>query len=127
AAPRAPPPSSWRALASSWRRARRPPAGRRGDGAVHDRHGNDVLAGPRGPRRPASVPTPAEHGLVVEEVQTGWVGAVVRVEKSGGMHVVVLEDRRGRTRTFPLGPGFWVDGAPVVLVAPAGPAAPRPP
>ena len=55
---------------------------------------------------------------MVEEVQTGWVGAVVRVEKSGGMHVVVLEDRRGRTRTFPLGPGFWVDGKPVELTAP---------
>jgi hypothetical protein len=63
----------------------------------------------------------------VEEVETGWCGAVVRTEKSGGAHVVVLEDRRGRTRTFPLGPGFLIDGAPVVLTAPvtsAPPAAP---
>ena len=91
-----------------------------------DRYGRDVLAaGP--PRRATSRPQPAEPGLVVEEVATGWVGAVVRVEKSGGMHVVVLEDRRGRTRTFPLGPGFWVDGEPVQLVAPAGPAAPGAP
>jgi len=68
----------------------------------------------------------AEPGLVVEDVETGWVGAVVRVEKSGGVHVVTLEDRRGRLRGFPLGPGFWVDGAPVRLVAPkaAGPARP---
>jgi len=58
---------------------------------------------------------------------SGWVGAVVRVEKSGGMHVVVLEDRRGATRTFPLGPGFWVDGVPVVLTPPAGRAGPTPP
>jgi len=66
------------------------------------------------------------RGLVVEEVETGWVGAVVRVEKSGGLHVVVLEDGRGRTRTFPLGPGFWIDGKPVRLTAPraAGPTAP---
>ena len=57
---------------------------------------------------------------------TGWVGAVVRVEKSGGQHVVELEDRAGRTRTFPLGPGFWIDGEPVILTAPVGrtPAAP---
>lgn len=95
-----------------------------------DRYGQDVLGGtgrPHTPRRPASTRTPAEPGLVVEEVTTGWVGAVVRVEKSGGMQVVVLEDRHGRTRTFPLGPGFWVDGAPVELVAPAGPAAPEAP
>jgi hypothetical protein len=87
-----------------------------------DRYGPDVLAdGARSthpPRHPVTVPVPAEKGLVVEDVQTGWVGAVVRVEKSGGMHVVVLEDRRGRTRTFELGPGFWVDGKPVELVAP---------
>jgi Protein of unknown function (DUF3097) len=65
-------------------------------------------------------------GLVVEDVTSGWVGAVVRVEKSGGMHVVVLEDRHGVTRTFPLGPGFWVDGAPVELTAPVRRAPARP-
>jgi len=90
---------------------------------THDRYGTDVLsaASPahRAARRPESSPTPAEAGLVVEEVTSGWVGAVVRVEKSGGMHVVVLEDRRGRTRSFPLGPGFWVDGRPVELTPPA--------
>jgi hypothetical protein len=84
------------------------------------------------PFRPTAVPPPgtpgaarrtlpdvaADAGLVVEDVETGWVGAVLRTEKSGGVHLVVLEDRRGRTRSFPLGPGFWVDGAPVRLVAP---------
>lgn len=95
-----------------------------------DRYGSDVLGGPATPHhraRPVSRPQAAERGLVVEEVQTGWVGAVVRVEKSGGMHVVVLEDRAGRTRTFPLGPGFWVDGAPVVLTAPVTSRAPSAP
>ena len=89
---------------------------------TEDRYGRDVLAGTQAvPHRaaPQSRPCPAEAGLVVEDVETGWVGAVVRVEKSGGQHVVVLEDRRGRTRTFRLGPGFWVDGQPVTLVAPA--------
>ncbi len=88
-----------------------------------DRYGADVLAagspGTHARRRPASTPTPAEPGLVVEEVTSGWVGAVVRVEKTGGMQVVVLEDRRGATRSFPLGPGFWVDGRPVELTPPA--------
>ncbi|MCB2175528.1 MAG: DUF3097 domain-containing protein [Actinomycetales bacterium] len=92
-----------------------------------DRYGRDVLAGPRRPARPSSRPVPADVGLVVEEVATGWVGAVVRVERSGGMRVVVLEDRRGATRTFPLGPGFWIDGEPVELVPPAGPSAPAAP
>jgi hypothetical protein len=61
----------------------------------------------------------AEPGLVVEDVETGWVGAVLRTEKSGGVHLVVLEDRRGKLRSFPLGPGFWIDGAAVRLVPPA--------
>lgn len=96
---------------------------------VNDRYGSDVLASdPHRARRPTTTDQAAEPGLVVEDVETGWVGAVVRVEKSGGVHVVVLEDRHGRTRTFPLGAGFWVDGAPVRLVAPRpradGPAAP---
>ena len=33
-------------------------------------------------------------------------GAVVRVEKAGGVRVVHLEDRRGRTKGFPIGPGL---------------------
>ncbi len=69
---------------------------------------------------------PADAGLVVEDAETGWCGAVLRVERSGGMHLVVLEDRRARTRSFPLGPGFLLDGSPVRLVAPAGPARPLP-
>jgi hypothetical protein len=64
----------------------------------------------------------AEAGLVVEDVETGWCGAVVRVEKAGGMQVVHLEDRRGRTKGFPLGPGFLLDGAPVILTLPTAAA-----
>jgi hypothetical protein len=86
-----------------------------------DRYGTDVLGGSPSPghrvrREPAEVS--AERGLVVEDAETGWVGAVLRTEKSGGIHLVVLEDRHGRVRSFPLGPGFWVDGEPVRLVAP---------
>jgi Protein of unknown function (DUF3097) len=86
------------------------------------------LPGPfASPSRKAPPPeVAAEPGLVVEDVETGWVGAVLRTEKSGGVHLVVLEDRRGKVRAFPLGPGFWIDGAPVRLVAPTsvGPARP---
>lgn len=85
---------------------------------MSDRYGSDVLSDDQ-PRPDRSQQVPADLGLVVEDVETGWCGAVVRLEKAGGVHVVHLEDRRGRSRGFPLGPGFWLDGAPVVLVAPA--------
>ena len=68
---------------------------------------------------------PAARGLVVEDVQTGWVGAVVRIEKSGGMHIMELADRREKVRAFPLGFGFLIDGEPVELVAPVALAAPK--
>jgi hypothetical protein len=84
-----------------------------------DRYGSDVLSGDwKVPPRGRSQEVPAEADLVVEDVETGWVGAVVRVEKAGGMHVVHLEDARGRTKAFPLGPGFLIDGRPVTLTAP---------
>jgi hypothetical protein len=61
---------------------------------------------------------PVERGMVVEDAQSGWVGAVTRVEKSGGMHVVALEDRRGKSRSFRLGYGFLLEGQPVRLMPP---------
>lgn len=70
--------------------------------------------------RPTARAMEATPGTVVEDVETGWVGAVVAVEKAGGVHVVHLEDRRGKVKAFPLGPGFLVDGAPVSLTAPKG-------
>ena len=94
-----------------------------------DRYGGGVLAvdphrvGPNA-IRPESVHVPVRRGLVVEDRQTGFVGAVVAAEKSGGRRIVVLEDRRGARRGFPLGPGFWIDGRPVVLDPPR--AAPGP-
>ncbi|TLM86389.1 DUF3097 domain-containing protein [Pseudarthrobacter sp. NamE2] len=66
---------------------------------------------------------PAERGMVLEDVQSGWVGAVTRVEKSGGMHVVALEDRRGKSRTFRLGYGFLLEGRAIRLMPPAPRAA----
>ena len=84
-----------------------------------DRYGTDVLA--TGRRKPRSTEHPAELGLVVEDVETGYVGAVVRVEYGR----IDLEDRRGHVRGFPLGPGYLLEGRPVILTEPprAAPAA----
>ncbi|MDR3360500.1 MAG: DUF3097 domain-containing protein [Bifidobacteriaceae bacterium] len=82
-----------------------------------DRYGRDVLTNdPLKPKLTASSKVRAELGLVVEDAETGWVGAVLSVEKSGGMLVVALEDRRGRVRSFRMGAGFLVDGQPVTLI-----------
>ena len=90
---------------------------------MSDRYGSDVLSDDwKVPPRGRSREVEAETGLVVEDVETGWCGAVVRVEKAGGMRVVHLEDRRGRTKGFPMGPGFLLDGAPVVLTPPTAAA-----
>ncbi len=71
------------------------------------------------PKRVALPDVPVEKDMVLEDVQSGFVGAVVRVEKSGGLHVMLLEDRRGKNRAFRLGHGFLLDGQPVHVVAPA--------
>ncbi len=68
------------------------------------------------PSRKALRQVGAEKGLVLEVVQTGWVGAVLRTEKSGGLHLMVLEDAHGRTRSFELGFGFLLEGEPVEVV-----------
>ncbi len=87
-------------------------------------YGPDVLAAGRQRRRPELRQVPAEPGLVVEEANGRFCGAVVRCEKDA----VTLEDRHGTRRVFPLGPAaFLLEGEPVMLVRPApaaGPGAP---
>jgi len=80
-----------------------------------DRYGNDVLAGfsKKAPKVELSV-VEATTGLVVEEVASDFVGAVTRIEG----RLLELEDRHGRRRMFPLGPGYLVDGVAVALRAP---------
>jgi Protein of unknown function (DUF3097) len=89
---------------------------------VADRYGIDVLSN-NPHRKPRSTEQPVEIGMVVEDAQTGFVGAVVRVEY-GRMD---LEDRHGRRKPFPIGPGYLIDGRPVILTAPkrSAPTAPR--
>ncbi|MGW1198976.1 DUF3097 domain-containing protein [Streptomyces sp. NPDC002536] len=79
-------------------------------------------------KRTAPAPeVPAEPDLVVEEVTTGFCGAVIRCEKTAQGPTVTLEDRFGKHRVFPMEPrGFLLEGRVVTLVPPA-PAAPRGP
>ncbi|WP_329187935.1 DUF3097 domain-containing protein [Actinacidiphila glaucinigra] len=73
-------------------------------------------------KRPAT-PAPevaAERDLVVEEVSTGFCGAVVRCEKTAEGPTVTLEDRFGKHRVFPMAPrGFLLEGRVVTLVRPS--------
>jgi Protein of unknown function (DUF3097) len=75
---------------------------------------DDVL---RQPRRLRTVPeVEAEPDLVVEDAESGFCGAVVGFDAGA----VVLEDRHGRRRNFPLLPAaFLLDGEVVTLRKPA--------
>lgn len=93
---------------------------------VSDRYGSDVLSGDwRAPKNGRAVEHPADHGLVVEEVMTDWCGEIVAVDRD--LDTLTLEDRRGKRRTFPLGPGFLLEGKPVILTAPVRQKAPAKP
>ena len=62
---------------------------------------------------------------MVEEITTDFCGEIVAVDRD--LDTVTLEDRRRTRRTFPLGPGFLLDGKPVVLTRPTRQAAPAKP
>lgn len=90
-----------------------------------DRYGSNVLSTDwRAPKNGRAVPAPAQLGAVVEEVQTDFVGEIVAVDRQ--LNTVTLEDRRMKRRTFELGPGFLLEGKPVILTAPV-PAAQQAP
>ncbi len=55
-----------------------------------------------------------ERDLVVEEPTSGFCGAVMGWENG----IVILEDRHGKRRSFPVGPGFLLEGEPVALRIP---------
>src|SRR4051794_41902907 len=57
---------------------------------------------------------------------TDFCGEIVAVDRD--LWTLTLEDRHGKRRAFPLGPGFLLEGRPVVLTPPVtrpAPAAPR--
>ncbi|WP_413454412.1 DUF3097 domain-containing protein [Glutamicibacter sp. FR1] len=66
---------------------------------------------------------PVERGMILEDATSGWVGEVIRTEKSGGMRVITLEDRHGKSRSFQAGFGFLLEGEPVEIVEPVAKAA----
>ena len=83
-------------------------------------YGADVLAGGRrrflGPGQREVPKVEAERGLVVEDSEGRFCGAVVGYEKGA----VTLEDRHGKRRVFPLAPAaFLLEGQPVTLIPPA--------
>ena len=76
-------------------------------------YSEDVLAPPS--RKPVPPPrVAAETGLVVEDGAGDFCGAVVGCEKDA----VILEDRHGRRRVFPLSGTFLLAGERVSLVRP---------
>ena len=80
------------------------------------RYEADVLAAAPRPRQRPLPRVELEHGLVVEDRAGEFCGAVVGWEKDA----VLLEDRYGKRRAFPLRPGaFLLEGNPVTLVRPA--------
>src|SRR5689334_10360262 len=77
-------------------------------------YGEDVLSG-NWRRRKVVPEVDAERDLVVEDVDSGFCGAVVGFE----LGAVVLEDRHGKRRNFPLEPAaFLLDGRTVTLRRP---------
>jgi len=76
-----------------------------------------------GPGRREVPKVEAERGLVIEDSEGRFCGAVVGYEKGA----VTLEDRHGKRRVFPLAPAaFLLEGQPVTLVPPASAGAPGP-
>jgi hypothetical protein len=83
-----------------------------------DRYGADVLSGDwKKPPRGRSTEVVIERGMVIEDATTGFCGEVMVVEKDLGM--MILEDRRLKRRSFPLGPGYLLDGKPIVARPPS--------
>ena len=85
------------------------------------RYASDILAPSNRRPRPGQAPVPqveAEPGLVVEDFEGRFCGAVVALDKDA----VTLEDRHGKRRVFPIPGSFLLDGSRVTLVRPA----PRP-
>ncbi|MCW2838653.1 MAG: hypothetical protein JWR55_136 [Aeromicrobium sp.] len=83
-----------------------------------DRYGSDVLSGDwNKPKRGRSEEVVVERGMVIEDATTGFCGEVMVVERDLGM--MILEDRRLVRRSFPLGPGYLLEGRPIVARPPS--------
>ena len=82
-----------------------------------DPYGGDVLS--NDPHRPPqSRKVTAAPGLLIEDLQSGFVGEIMKVGRVAGSWQFQAEDRNGARRSFPMGRGYWIEGAPVELVPP---------
>lgn len=80
-----------------------------------DRYNKDVLsAGWQKAGQKQTIDMPMELGMIVEEPSTGFTGEIVKWENG----VVVLENYKLKRRSFPVGPGFLVEGQSVRLCVP---------
>jgi hypothetical protein len=82
-----------------------------------NRYAGSIFGGHARTRRPEHPKVPAERGLVVEDVGSGFCGAVVAFERTYDGDFVRLEDAQRRTRLFKMREGaFLLEGRPVTLV-----------
>lgn len=89
-----------------------------------NRYGSDVLSGDwRAPKNGRATEHPAALGTVLEEVTSDWVGEVVAIDRD--LRTITLEDRRNRRKVFPMGPGFLLEGKPVIITPPVQVKAPE--
>lgn len=56
--------------------------------------------------------------MVLGDVASGWVSAMMHMKKPGDVYFVELEDRRDVRRSFPFSPGFWFEGRPIETLPP---------
>lgn len=81
-----------------------------------DRYGRDVLDPKAAANRRRTIPdVVAQLGMVLEDPASGFVGEIVAWENG----LLVLEDRHNKRRSFPTGPGFWLEGKPVSVKIPS--------
>src|SRR5690625_5171476 len=84
----------------------------------HGRSRPSVISWSRRPRPGTPEPSPGSRRPPGSWWSSSRTVAAVYAASAGKL-VVELEDGRGRLRSFPLGPGFMIDGKPVVLTRPA--------
>lgn len=81
------------------------------------RYPGDILSGHSRNRKRDYPRVPVERDMVVEDVATGYCGAIVGLERTPDGDFVRLEDAQLRTRLFKMRDGaFLLDGEPVTLV-----------
>ena len=80
-----------------------------------NRYGNDVLSSDAKTPAPTLPTCFAEIGLVLECPTTGWVGAIVELQKGPEGWAVCLEDRKNRRKMFLMTDPLLLDGKRITL------------